>query len=233
MKESASNLVTVVRKTGLIPVFSHLEVDLLLKSVELSYRAGVKIFEFTHLRDNRGLRLFQHLAEQMEHYTDLILGVGTVLDSTMTERYIQAGAQFIASPFMRPDMAEMCQKYNCRWMPGCSAVAEILHAKSLGADIISILPGNILGPEFLAPIAREHPEIHFIPSGGIEPTYESLRKWFEAKALCIKLSTSLFSKDAIALRDWNKIEGNFFAAIKTIRQAKASLNSVNSDLLAE
>jgi len=233
MKPPASDLVTVVRKTGLIPVFSHLEVDLLLKSVELSYRSGVKIFEFTHLRDNRGLRLFQHLVEQMEHHTDLILGVGTVLDATMTERYIMAGAQFIASPFMRPDMAEMCQKYSRRWMPGCSAVPEILQAKALGADIIAILPGNILGPEFMAPIAREHPDVHFIPSGGIDPTYDSLRKWFEAKALCIKLNTSLFPKDAIALRDWTKIEGNFFTVMKTIRHVKSSLSSVNSDLLAE
>ncbi|HYG20061.1 MAG TPA: hypothetical protein VD816_14085, partial [Ohtaekwangia sp.] len=103
MTPPANDLVTMLRKTGLIPVFSHLEVDLLVKIATLSYQCGIRVFEFSHLRDNRGLRLFQHLTEQTHLYPDLIFGVGTVLDATMTERYIQAGAQFIASPFMRPD----------------------------------------------------------------------------------------------------------------------------------
>ncbi len=153
MKPPASDLVVSLRKTGLIPVFSHLEVDLLVKIVELSYQCGTRVFRFTHLRDNRGLRLFHYLAEQVQHHHDLILGAGTVLDATMTERYIQAGAKFISSPFMRADMAEVCQKYERTWMPGCSAVPEVLEAKSLGASIVTVLPGNILGPEFIAPLA--------------------------------------------------------------------------------
>lgn len=233
MKPPASDLVLTLRRTGLIPVFSHLEVDLLVKIVELAYRCGVRVFEFTHLRDNRGLRLFQYLVEQTEHHHDLILGAGTVLDATMTERYLHAGAKFIASPFMRADMAEVCHKYERPWMPGCSAVPEILQAKSLGAKIITVLPGNILGPDFIAPIAREHKDIDLVPSGGIDTSATSIRKWFEAGALCVKLSSTLFPKDAVALRDWTKIEANLFTVLKTIRQVKASVNSVNSDLLAE
>jgi len=233
MKPPASDLVASLRKTGLVPVFSHLEVDLLVKIVELSYRCGARVFEFTHLRDNRGLRLFQYLAEQVQHHHDLILGAGTVLDATMTERYIQAGAKFISSPFMRADMAEMCHKYERIWMPGCSAVPEVLQAKSLGAKIVTVLPGNILGPDFIAPIAAEHKDLHLVPSGGIETSAASLRKWFESGALCVKLNSSIFPKEAIAARDWVKIESLLFAALKTIRQVKASVNSVNSDLLAE
>jgi 2-dehydro-3-deoxyphosphogluconate aldolase/(4S)-4-hydroxy-2-oxoglutarate aldolase len=233
MKPPASDLVSSLRKTGLIPVFSHLEVDLLIKIVELSYRCGVRVFEFTHLRDNRGLRLFHYLAEQTAQYQDLILGVGTVLDVTMTERYLHAGAKFIASPFMRADMAEMCHKYERPWMPGCSAVPEILQARSLGAKIITVLPGNILGPEFIAPLTREYKDFHLVPSGGIETTPTSLKKWFEANALCVKLNSALFPKEAVAMRDWTKIESNLLTVLKTIRQVKASVSSVNSDLLAE
>ena len=228
----ASELVTTLRKTGVIPVFSHLEVDLLVRIVDLSYRMGAKVFEFTHLRDNRGLRLFQYLKDQMSNRHDLILGVGTVLDVTMTERYLDAGAQFIASPFMRVDMAEKCKQRNVPWMPGCSTLPEILEAKELGAQIVSVLPGNVLGPEFIAPITKEHPDIFLVPSGGIDTTPANLTKWFEANALCVKLGTSLFPREIINERDYNKIELNIFNALKTIRQIKSSINALKPDLLA-
>lgn len=233
MNSPSTDLVPVLRKTGLIPVFSHLEVDLLLKIVTLCYNSGARVFEFSHLRDNRGLRLFQYLIEQRHLYPELTLGVGTVLDATMTERYLDAGAEFIASPFMRPDMAEVCQRYGKLWMPGCSAVPEILQAKALGATVITVLPGNILGPEFITPVAREHPDLHFVPSGGIDVSAASLTKWFEAHTICVKLNTTLFPKELIATRDWKSIETNLLTIMKTIRHVRASLNNVNSDLLAE
>ncbi|WP_165823960.1 beta/alpha barrel domain-containing protein [Pseudochryseolinea flava] len=227
MMPPASELVTSLRKTGLIPVFSHLEVDLLVRIVDLAYRCGVKVFEFTHLRDNRGLRLFQYLKEQMEQHHDLILGVGTVLDATMTERYLNVGAQFIASPFMRDDMAAMCNARHVPWMPGCSTLAEILQARELGAQIISVLPGNVLGAEFIAPITKEHKDILLIPSGGLDTTAANLKKWFEANALCVKLGTSLFPRETIAMRDYHRIESNILNTMKTIRQVKSSINTLN------
>jgi 2-dehydro-3-deoxyphosphogluconate aldolase / (4S)-4-hydroxy-2-oxoglutarate aldolase len=232
MMPPASELVSPLRKTGLIPVFSHLEVDLLVKVVAIAYRSGVKVFEFTHLRDNRGLRLFQYLKDQMAPYHDLILGVGTVLDLTMTERYLDAGAQFIASPFMRADMAGKCLERNVPWMPGCSTLPEVLEAKKLGADIISVLPGNVLGPEFIAPIAKEYPDLLLVPSGGIDTTPATLTKWFEANALCVKMGTTLFPREAINIRDFDKIESNILNTLKTIRQIKSSINSLKPDLLA-
>jgi 2-dehydro-3-deoxyphosphogluconate aldolase/(4S)-4-hydroxy-2-oxoglutarate aldolase len=232
MMPRASELVTTLHETGLIPVFSHLEVDLLVKVVDIAYRAGVKVFEFTHLRDNRGLRLFQYLKDQMAPHQDLILGVGTVLDVTMTERYLNAGAQFIASPFMRVDMAGKCIERNIPWMPGCSTLPEILEAKKLGADIISVLPGNVLGPEFVAPITKEYKDIFLVPSGGIDTTRAGLTKWFEANALCVKLGTALFPRETINLRDLQRVESNISNALKTIRQIKITINSLKPDQLA-
>lgn len=228
----ASDLVTTLRKTGLIPVFSHLEVDLLVRIVDLAYKSGVKVFEFTHLRDNRGLRLFQYLKDQMAGYQDLTLGVGTVLDVTMTERYLDVGAQFIASPFMRADMAQKCLEKNVPWMPGCSTLPEILQAKELGAQIIAVLPGNVLGPEFIAPITKTYRDLSLVPSGGLDTSPSNLAKWFEANALCVKLGTALFPREAVNVRDYHRIESNILNALKTIRQVKSSLNTLKPDLLA-
>ena len=154
-----------IRTSGVVPVFYHPDMDVLLKVVSISYQCGLRVFEFMHQRDNKGLRFFEHLVGRLDEFPDLTLGVGTVLDATMTERYIKAGANFVASPFLRPDMGKVTQEFNVLWMPGCTTLAEIEKAKALGATFINVLPGNVLGFDFITPIARQYPELNLIPSG--------------------------------------------------------------------
>ncbi len=143
-----------IRSAGVVPVFYHPDVDVLLKIVSICYKCGLRVFEFMHQRDNRGLRYFEYLAEHSNQFPDLTLGVGTVLDAVMTERYINSGARFIASPFLRPDMAAVCQQYDTIWMPGCTTLAEIEKAKMLGATVINVLSGNVLGPDFISSVTE-------------------------------------------------------------------------------
>ena len=183
-----------MKQTGVVPVFYHPDVDVLMQVVDISYRCGLRVFEFMHQRDNKGIRLFNYINERIHHYPGIILGAGTVLDATMTERYIQVGAQFIASPFLRPEMAEVCHEHNILWVPGCTTTSDIKWAKSLGASVIGILPANILGSEFIQSVKREYPDLEFIPSGIMDLHPPMLAKWFEAGSLCIKLGAPLISK---------------------------------------
>ena len=152
MSLSKKDVLIRFRDSGIIPVFYHPDMDVLMRVVSICYDCGLRIFEFMHQRDNRGLRFFTHLAGQLDHYPGVALGVGTVLDATMTERYVKAGAQFIASPFLRPDMGQVCHAQDILWMPGCATADEVASAVSLKADAVNVLPGNILGPEFVAPL---------------------------------------------------------------------------------
>ena len=209
-----------MKQIGIIPVFYHPDVDVLMQVVDISYRCGLRVFEFMHQRDNKGLRLFNYIKERAHHYPGIILGVGTVLDATMTERYIQVGAQFIASPFLRPEMAEVCNRHDTLWMPGCTTTSDISWAKSLGATIIGILPANILGPDFIQSVKRAHQDLEFIPSGISDLHPGVLAKWFEAGSLCLKLGAPLFPKEAITLKDWGTIEKGIFGHLKNISKIK-------------
>jgi 2-dehydro-3-deoxyphosphogluconate aldolase / (4S)-4-hydroxy-2-oxoglutarate aldolase len=225
MSSSKEDLIFQMKQIGVVPVFYHPDVDVLMHVVDISYRAGLRVFEFMHQRDNKGPRLFNYIHERIDQYPGIILGAGTVLDAVMTERYIQVGAQFIASPFLRPEMAEVCRANGSLWMPGCTTAADIERAKSLGASVIGILPGNILGHEFLASVKRDFPQLEFIPSGITDLHESSLSKWFEAGALCIKLGTPLFPKEAVNLGDWGLIEKVIFAHLKNIAKIKSTVKS--------
>jgi 2-dehydro-3-deoxyphosphogluconate aldolase / (4S)-4-hydroxy-2-oxoglutarate aldolase len=215
------DVINVIKNVGVIPVFYHTEVNTILQAIRTAYRCGARVFEFLHQRDNRGLRIFSWLVEETANMPDLILGVGTVLDAPMTERYIQAGAQFIASPFLRKDMADVCHRLNVLWMPGCSTQTDIREARELGASIVMIIPGNVLGPDFLRRAVMEYSDVHFVPSGGVELTEASLRTWIHSGALAVRLGDPLFPREAVVAQEWDKIERNVRNALELVQKLKS------------
>jgi len=222
-----------IRDAGVIPVFYHPDMDVLLRIVSISYQCGLRVFEFMHQRDNKGLRFFEHLRVQLDQFPGLTLGVGTVLDATMTERYINAGASFIASPFLRSDMSEVCSKHQTLWMPGCTSADEIDRAKAMGANAINVLPGNVLGFEIITPIARIHPELPLIPSGITDLREGSLLRWFESGVLAIKLGSQVFTKEGLGAKDWSGISANLSGLLHTIRKIHVTVKPVNLDSVPE
>jgi len=233
MSVSKKDVIVKIRASGLIPVFYHPDMDVLLRVVSISYQCGVRVFEFMHQRDNKGLRFFEHLVGRLDEFPELVLGVGTVLDATMTERYIKAGADFIASPFLRPDMGQVCKQYDKLWMPGCTTLAEIEKSKSLGASVMNVLSGNVLGIDFITPIAKQHPDLYFIQSGIADLKENTLAKWFEAGVLGIKLGAQVFTKESLAAKDWSSIENNLKELLKSIKKIRSTSKPVNLDSVPE
>jgi 2-dehydro-3-deoxyphosphogluconate aldolase/(4S)-4-hydroxy-2-oxoglutarate aldolase len=226
MSVNKRDVIIKIRTSGVIPVFYHPDMDVLLRTLSISYQCGLRTFEFMHQRDNKGLRFFEHLVEKLDDFPDLTLGVGTVLDATMTERYIKAGAQFIASPFLRTDMGQVCKENNILWMPGCTTLEEIEKSKSLGATAINVLPGNVLGYEFIASVNKRYPELRLLPSGITDFREGTLSKWFEAGSLAIKLGAQIFTREEIGAKDWAKIQKNLTELLNNIKKVQTALNLI-------
>ena len=128
------------------------------------------------------------------------------MDAATTKKFIDAGAHFIISPIVKAEMGEMCAKYDVSWIPGCATVTEIVHAIDHGASIVKIFPGSILGPKFISAIRPIIPDFPLMITGGVEPTEESFRSWFDAGATCVGLGSNLFSKDILANKDYARLE---------------------------
>jgi len=217
---SKHTIINTASITGIIPVVGLAEMTALLQLVRISYRFGIRVIEFKHQRDFRGLRLFSWLREETRNLHDLALGVGTVLDANMAQRYIQAGADFITSPFLQNEMGVVCQRNETPWMPGCSTMQDVEQASALGAEAINLLSGNILGPEFLRQVSDRFPHIMVLPSSGVEVVENNLRGWFDAGAICVRLGDSLFPKEAIAVRDWIKVETKVYGCLTMINRIR-------------
>jgi 2-dehydro-3-deoxyphosphogluconate aldolase/(4S)-4-hydroxy-2-oxoglutarate aldolase len=212
------DVILQIKNIGFLPVFYHADVNTILQAIRISYKCGVRAFEFLHQRDNRGLRMFAWLVEQTADLKDFHLGAGTVLDAVMTARYIDAGAKFIASPFLRKDMADVCKRTDTLWIPGCASSQEITTAHEQGAKAVMLLPGNVLGPDFLRRAVIEYHGLQFVPSGGIVATEESLRQWLFAGAMGVRLNEPLFEREPIAIKDWTRIENNVRNVVRIVQR---------------
>ncbi|HYG17299.1 MAG TPA: bifunctional 4-hydroxy-2-oxoglutarate aldolase/2-dehydro-3-deoxy-phosphogluconate aldolase, partial [Ohtaekwangia sp.] len=136
-----------VRQGGLVPLFTHDNAAEAGQVLEAAYRGGIRVFEFTNRKKN-SFEVFSELLRQRDRYPDLMLGIGTVMDAATTKKFIDAGADFIIAPIMKPEMAEVCHAHNKHWIPGCATLTEIVTAKDHGAEVIKVFPGSVLGPAF-------------------------------------------------------------------------------------
>lgn len=211
-----------MRRQGVIPVFYHADVELCKEILRASYAAGIRVFEFTN-RGDFAHEVFGTLNKwAATELPELMLGVGSVVDAPTAALYIQLGTAFVVSPLLNEEMAPVCNRRKILWAPGCGSLSEIGRAEELGAEIVKIFPGSSVGgPEFVKAVKGPCPWSSIMPTGGVEPTEESLKAWFKAGVTCVGMGSNLFPKKLIEAKNWNAITdtiNNIRAIIASVRQ---------------
>jgi 2-dehydro-3-deoxyphosphogluconate aldolase / (4S)-4-hydroxy-2-oxoglutarate aldolase len=207
-----------MQETGIIPVFYHPDIELCKEVVKACYTGGARVFEFTN-RDDFALEVFSELNKfVIKHFPDMILGIGTVLDAGTTAMYIQAGANFVVSPIMNPDMARVCNRKKVLWIGGCETLTEISQAEELGAEIVKIFPGEMFRPAFIKALKAPMPWTNVMVTGGVSPTKESIEEWFSAGVSCVGMGSQLFPKEVLKERNFAYIEEKVKTAIQYSRE---------------
>lgn len=210
-----------MKETGIVPVFFHKDIDTSKNVLKACYEGGARIFEFTN-RGDRAHLIFEQLITWAEKETpDMILGVGSVVDAGTTSLYIQLGANFIVSPILNEEMAKVCNRRKIAWSPGCGSLSEISKAEELGAEVVKIFPGSqVGGPGFVKAILGPCPWASIMPTGGVAPTEDNLRAWFEAGVHCVGMGSKLMVKDKAGNFDFEAIEQKMRNALEIVRKIR-------------
>ena len=176
----------------------------------------IAAFALNRLDDNRA----DIQGSFRKKFPDLMLGIGTVLDGATTQKFIDAGADFIISPILKLEMAEVCQKNDIPWIPGCATLTEIVTARDHGAAVIKVFPGSVLGPGFISSIMPVVPDLRLMITGGVEPSKENLTAWFGAGAMCVGMGSQLFTKDILQSRNWELLTEKVSHALELVRHIR-------------
>ncbi|MBN1107538.1 MAG: bifunctional 4-hydroxy-2-oxoglutarate aldolase/2-dehydro-3-deoxy-phosphogluconate aldolase [Bacteroidales bacterium] len=210
-----------MKETGIVPVFYHKDPMVCRNVIKACSDGGIKVFEFTN-RGDYAHEMFSELNKWAEkEVPTMIMGAGSVVDPGTASIYIQAGANFIVSPVLNPDMAKVCNRRKVLWSPGCGTLSEIGLAEELGAEIVKIFPGSSVGgPDFVRAIKGPCPWTSIMPTGGVEPSVDNLREWFDAGVTCVGIGSNLITRELIQKKDWEGIRKRVAAAIKIARMFK-------------
>ena len=206
----------IMAATGMVPVFYHKDLEVSKQVLKACYEGGVRAFEFTN-RGDFAHEIFGELVKWAEkECPEMILGIGSIVDAGTASLYLQLGANFVVGPLLNPDIFKVCNRRQVAYIPGCGSVSEVGYAQELGAEVVKVFPGDVVGPAFVKGIKAPMPWSNLMVTGGVTPTEENLSKWFSAGVTCVGMGSNLFPKDVIAAKEWSKITQLCKDALATI-----------------
>lgn len=144
----------------------------------------------------------------LERYADTapresFLGAGTVLTAVDARAAVDAGARFLATPALLPEVVESGAALGVPVVAGALTPTEILAAYRTGATAVKVFPAGLGGPRYLSLIRDPLPQVPLLPTGGIG--LEDAAAYIKAGAFAVGLGGSLVG-DALEGGDLGALE---------------------------
>lgn len=184
--------------------------DNLVTAAEVMVDAGIRAVEFplttpgalVALRTLRGRR------------PDLLAGAGTVITPADAAEAVNAGAQFLVAPCIRPDTLAAAAELGVPLIPGAFTATEIALALECGAELIKLFPAT-LGPSYLRALRDPLPQARLVPTGGVG--IDAIAEFLRAGAFAVALGSPLLA-DALDTGDFEALAGRARRAIAASRR---------------
>jgi len=149
----------------------------------------------------------------------ILMGVGTVLDTETARMALLAGAEFVVTPVMKPDIIQLCNRYSKLIACGAYTPTEALAAHEAGADFIKIFPADTLGPGYIKAIRAPLPQLQIIPTGGVD--IHTAGDFIRAGCVAVAAGSSLVSKEILKTGDWAKLTATAKAFVEAVAIARS------------
>lgn len=190
---------------GVLPLYFNKDEEVSINVLKALYNAGIRTVEYTN-RGEAALKNFKALRKVCDtELTGMHLGIGTIKNADQAKAFVDAGADYLISPGVVEDAAQVASQNGLLYVPGCMTPTEIIKAESFGATLVKIFPGNIVGPGFVSAIKELFGGVKFIITGGVEPEEGNLRGWFNAGAAAVGMGSKLITKQSLETKDYAKI----------------------------
>ncbi len=134
------------------------------------------------------------LARLTEERPAAFVGAGTVLDAAAASAAVEAGACFLVSPSLHPEVIRTGHRHGVPVFPGVATPTEMVRALEEGADALKLFPASGYRPGWLAGVREALPQAPVIPTGGI--TADDAPEWVRAGAVACGLGSALTKGDA-------------------------------------
>ena len=208
-----------IENSGIVAIIRNDTNHDLIQVVDAIHSGGIDVVEITMTTPGA----LDTVGSVTKRYgSNLLIGVGSVLDTETARMAILSGAEFIVSPITKPDVIELCNRYGKVVMPGAFTPTEILRAWELGADYVKVFPADIAGPPYIKAVKAPLPQISIIPTGGIG--LNNAAEFVTSGSAALGVGSTLVNKQTIAQKQFKKlteISQKLVAAVKKAKETQA------------
>jgi len=152
-------------------------------------------FTLTNTEANKAITEVRH-----EFGDRLVVGAGTILDAEQAQASIEAGAQFLVTPALLPDVIAVARERQVPIACGAYTTTEILTAWRLGAHLVKVFPASAGGPGYIKDVRGPLPNIPLVPTGG--GNVNTCGAFLASGSYTVAIGSQLVSKDIAHTKDW-------------------------------
>ncbi|MEP6715847.1 MAG: bifunctional 4-hydroxy-2-oxoglutarate aldolase/2-dehydro-3-deoxy-phosphogluconate aldolase [Terriglobia bacterium] len=203
-----------IEEAGIIPAVRVASVDDALFASRAVFHGGIPIVELTTTIPD----VLQVIAELAED-ASVVVGAGTIFDADMALRCMEAGARFLTSPGLDPDVMRFAEQRGICVIPGALTPSEVMASAKTGADFVKIFPcAQVGGPAFIRALKAPFPHVPLIASGGVNQ--QTAAEFIRSGATGLGIGVELIPSEAVRTRnaDWiRELSRRFLGIVKEAR----------------
>lgn len=189
-----------LRDAQVIAIFRTHEAEHAVEGVAAAVRGGFEAVEIT-MNSGGATDALVEVAGRV----DAIVGAGTITAPEQVKEAYDAGAEFIITPVVVPEIVDAAHELSLPIAMGASTPTEIFHARQAGADWVKVFPGEYLGgPDYIAEVLGPLRGTPILVTGGL--TAENYIGYLNAGAQLVGFAGSVFDPDVAADGDYEELE---------------------------
>lgn len=209
---SRAEIVSRLLDPGVIPVIRAQNAAHVMPACEALLAGGMNNLEITMTTPN-ALALIREAGKRFG--ARAVIGAGTVMTAEMCLAAIEAGATFVVSPVMKPEIARVAQGADCVCILGAFTPTEAQLAYEAGADFIKIFPAE--SPGYVEAVLAPLPHLKIIPTSGVN--LETGPEYFAMGCPLVGVGSALVSPKILREGNWAELTRLAAAFVAMARKA--------------
>ena len=218
------NINEIISGIGVVPVIklNHPERDAAPLAKALC-AGGVPVAEVTF----RAAGAAAAIKLMAEACPEMLVGAGTVLTTQQVDEALAAGAKFIVTPGLDPELVKYCQDKGLAVFPGCTTPTDYHTAYKLGLEVLKFFPAEQSGGlAKIKAMSAPFPMFKVMPTGGI--SLKNLAEYIKAPVICACGGSYMVTADLIDNNRWDEITELCKKSVEIVKEARN--NGKSSDL---
>jgi 2-dehydro-3-deoxyphosphogluconate aldolase / (4S)-4-hydroxy-2-oxoglutarate aldolase len=185
-----------IEQIGIIPAIRMPSAEDAIFAATTVFHGGIKVVEITTTVPGA----IDVIAQLKRTTPGFVVGAGTVLDVETARACLAAGADFLTSPGLDPDIVQLGSESRVLVIPGALTPSEVTLARRAGVTLIKIFPCSLVGgPAYIKALKAPFPNVAFIASGGVKQ--QNATDFIRAGACALGIGEDLVPHEAVHKRN--------------------------------